>query len=71
MTSDGKLLVTDRTSCTVTICNRDTGVMLSQVCGISTNDGDIVNFKEPHGVAVDGTDKIMVTDTALNSVFMF
>ena len=70
VTSDKKLLIVDRTGCRVLICDKDTGVMVSQVLGVTTADGDIIPFQHPFGVVVDGTDKIMITDVILNSILM-
>ena len=69
--SDGKLLITDGVGCCVVICDSESGDYLSQVNGISTSDGNVVTFKQPHSVVVNGTDKIMITDSATNSIFMF
>ena len=70
MTSDNKLLIVDPSGCSVLICDRDTGALVAQILGVTNGNGDVIDFKQPHGVVVDGTDKIMVTDKALNSVLM-
>ena len=45
--------------------------MMTRVLGISDSEGRKINFKQPYGVAVDGTDKVYVTDYERNAVFVF
>lgn len=70
VTTDGKLLITDRENCRLIICDVKEK-QVHHVSGITNGNDKRIKFHHVHGVFVDGTDKIMVTDTEMNSVFLF
>ena len=70
VSSDGKLLVTDRENGKLLICDNN-GQNITEISGIVDPLGRESRFKQPYGVIVDGTDKIVVTDVELNAIFVF
>lgn len=70
MTSDQRLLVTDRENGKLYIidCNNN---ITSRVSGIiDSSNGREIAFKQPYGVLVDGTDKVFVSDFEANAMFV-
>lgn len=69
VSSDGKLLVTDRENGKLLIFDCHSNHMTC-VSGIIDSHGNQTHFKQPYGVIVDGTDKIILTDNELDAVFV-
>lgn len=70
MTSDQRLLVTDRENGQLLIIDLNSNTT-TRVTGIVDSNGRKIPFKQPYGVLVDGTDKVFVTDIETNAMYVF
>ena len=70
MTSDQRLLVTDRENAKLYVIDLNNN-MTSRVSGIiDSSNGRQISFKQPYGILVDGTDKVYVSDFEANAMFV-
>ena len=69
VSSDNHVLVTDRESGKLLLFDAQ-GKLVTQCSGIVDTNGKRVPFKQPCGVVIDGTDKIAVSDSELNSILV-
>lgn len=69
VSSNQIVLMTDRERAQVLIFDLH-GNTTTRVLGIMNSQGHEVKFKQPYGIAVDGTDKVYVTDIERDSVFV-
>jgi len=69
ITSDQRLLVTDRENAKLLIIDL-IGNITTRVSGVIDSHGRQLDFKQPCGVMVDGTDKVFVTDIERNAIFV-
>lgn len=70
MTSDKRLLVTDRENAKLYVIDLNNN-MTTRVSGIiDSSNGREIAFKQPYGILVDGTDKVYVSDFEANAMFV-
>lgn len=69
VTSDHRVLLTDCENAQLLIIDTNNNVT-TRVSGIIDTHGRQISFKQPYGVAVDGTDKVFVSDIERNAIFI-